>query len=94
MTRWLQAGSKCCVLWAVVISVFRGWMDPYGKPCFALPGPGDSWLELGECRYETLTENLVDPSHVPFAHHGIQVCTREQSKAAARMRSVCFCLIH
>lgn len=26
-------------------------------------------LEYG---YDTLIENVVDPAHVPFAHHGVQ----------------------
>lgn len=25
------------------------------------------------CSYDSLTENLLDPAHVPFAHHKIQV---------------------
>lgn len=24
-------------------------------------------------RYDTLMENVLDPSHVPFSHHGVQV---------------------
>jgi len=26
-----------------------------------------------EYDWQTLVENLADPSHVPFAHHGVQV---------------------
>ncbi|KXZ51973.1 hypothetical protein GPECTOR_11g95 [Gonium pectorale] len=43
------------------------------------PGdPSNSYVQFGNwfardlpIRYDTLLENLVDPSHVPFAHHGV-----------------------
>ncbi len=54
-------------------------------------------MGLGDCRlgkftlvvvrdleydWQTLVENLADPSHVPFAHHGVQG-NREQARPIA-----------
>jgi phenylpropionate dioxygenase-like ring-hydroxylating dioxygenase large terminal subunit len=33
---------------------------------------GDSYVRDLEYDWQTLVENVVDPSHVPFAHHGLQ----------------------
>ncbi|CDN14864.1 Pheophorbide a oxygenase [Richelia intracellularis] len=33
-----------------------------------------------EYDWQTLVENIVDPSHVPFAHHGVQV-NREKAQS-------------
>ncbi len=43
--------------------------------CFVLP------------RADTLMENLLDPCHVPFAHHGVMVSTAQYGTAATTCRT-------
>lgn len=70
------------LLWVFADSTPRGWEMSKQQPpavCPELEDPGGSWSQLGgewfardlPYGWDTLMENLFDPAHIPFAHHGV-----------------------
>lgn len=66
---WLRSVLFCVLLtWMVNLCLFR-LPDDFDKPEFATVNIQRD-LFYG---YDTLMENVSDPSHIEFAHHKVQI---------------------